>query len=232
MEAMKEATAQTDVLSPDAPCSTGAAVDVGPSSSLSAEGSRLHATIEGRYVTVLRHKGVLHAIDSICYHAGGPLGVGDIEEVNGRPCILCPWHYYQIDLCTGDKYYQPLKFVDGKMQKGEWASNGVKQRVHSTLEDGGRVLLTLSSPAPGSGVPGSGDGGGESSSGAKIESDKYAFNVPCGERMKGKDSRTTRGQQGVGGDGKLPSGRVFQMGRGGGGGDGGTGGPNGLCPPR
>jgi hypothetical protein len=116
--------------------------------------------------------------------------------------------------------------VDGKMVKGEWASNGVKQRVHSVAEDGGRLLLTLSCP-----TPGSEDSGGESSSGAKIESDKYAFNVPCGERMKGKDSRTTRGQQGMGGDGKLPSGRVFQMGRGR---DGGSGlsRPGGLGPPR
>lgn len=47
-------------------------------------------------------------------------GVGDIEDVNGKPCIVCPWHYYQVDLATGDKYYQSIKFEDGKMKKGDW----------------------------------------------------------------------------------------------------------------
>lgn len=37
--------------------------------------------MEGRYVTVVEHAAQLYCIDSTCYHAGGPLGVGDIEEV-------------------------------------------------------------------------------------------------------------------------------------------------------
>ena len=40
--------------------------------------------------------GEVYAIDSICYHAGGPLAVGDIEDVNGHPCVLCPWHHYKV----------------------------------------------------------------------------------------------------------------------------------------
>ena len=41
--------------------------------------------------------------------------------------------------------------------------------------------------------------------GEAIESDDYAFNIPCGERMRsGKDSKATRSQQAMGGDGKLP----------------------------
>ena len=23
-------------------------------------------------------------------------GIGDIEEVDGRPCLVCPWHYYKV----------------------------------------------------------------------------------------------------------------------------------------
>ncbi len=53
---------------------------------------------QGRYVTVIKlDSNVLHAMDSTCFHAGGPLGVGDIEEVNGRKCIICPWHYYKVE---------------------------------------------------------------------------------------------------------------------------------------
>jgi nitrite reductase/ring-hydroxylating ferredoxin subunit len=36
------------------------------------------------------------AIDSRCYHHGGPLEDGDIEEMGGRNCISCPWHTYRI----------------------------------------------------------------------------------------------------------------------------------------
>ena len=44
-----------------------------------------------------------------------------------------------------------------------------------------------------------------SKEGVTIESDGYAYNIPCGERMKsGKDNNATRSQQAMGGDGKLP----------------------------
>ena len=49
-----------------------------------------------RHVSVLSVDGEVYAIDSICYHAGGPLAVGDIEDVNGHPCVLCPWHHYKV----------------------------------------------------------------------------------------------------------------------------------------
>jgi nitrite reductase/ring-hydroxylating ferredoxin subunit len=56
-----------------------------------------------RFITVVdAGGGVLRAFDSICYHAGGPLGIGDIEEIGeGIKCIKCPWHAYLIDLETG-----------------------------------------------------------------------------------------------------------------------------------
>lgn len=54
-----------------------------------------------------------------------------------------------------------------------------------------------------------------------IESDGYAFNDVCGERLQGKDSKTARSLQGVGGDGRLPSGAAGAGGPEGG--DGGAG---------
>jgi nitrite reductase/ring-hydroxylating ferredoxin subunit len=53
---------------------------------LPLDGARLHACVAGRYVTVFRQKGALTVIDSICHHAGGPLTLGklqDIEELGG-----------------------------------------------------------------------------------------------------------------------------------------------------
>ncbi|GAX83392.1 hypothetical protein CEUSTIGMA_g10817.t1 [Chlamydomonas eustigma] len=164
---------------------------VGTSNSL-AEGGRIHAKIEGRYVSVLRLNGNLHAIDSICFHAGGPLGIGEIEDLNGKNCIICPWHHYKIDIETGEKYYQAGVWENGKMKPGAWQSNGVKQRVHSTIEENGNIYVTFSK-------------------GTLVDSDGYAYNVPCGERMKSAgDTNQARSQQAVGGDGRMPSGYVLR----------------------
>lgn len=47
-----------------------------------ADESRLHTCIDGRYITIIRHKGKLSALDSICYHASGPLGLGHKDMDN------------------------------------------------------------------------------------------------------------------------------------------------------
>jgi len=159
-----------------------------------AEGGRLHIRVQGRYVTVLRLGGRLFCIDSVCYHAGGPLGSGDIEEVNGKSCLVCPWHNYQVDIATGDKYYQQMKFVDGKMVEGEWASNGIKQRTHTVTEDEGAIWVTLSSDP------------------LQIESDTYGFNAPCGERVRTQAGKSAR-MHSVGADGKKPSGAIMRAAR-------------------
>ena len=56
------------------------------------EDGRVHSKLGGRYITVFRHAGALFCIDSICYHAGGPLALGDIEDLDGKPVVKCPWH--------------------------------------------------------------------------------------------------------------------------------------------
>ena len=45
--------------------------------------SRVHVAVQGRYVSIIRgRRGDLYCIDSVCYHMGGPLTIGDIEDVN------------------------------------------------------------------------------------------------------------------------------------------------------
>lgn len=44
-----------------------------------------------------------HAPPSCPCAAGGPLGLGDIEDVNGHTCVVCPWHYYVVALDNGEK---------------------------------------------------------------------------------------------------------------------------------
>ncbi|KAL0478971.1 Rieske domain-containing protein [Acrasis kona] len=69
------------------------------------------------------------AIDAHCYHKGGSLIEGDIEDIADRTCIVCPLHQYRIDLHTGE-------CIAGGL--GRYYSKGEKQRVHNIkiCEDG------------------------------------------------------------------------------------------------
>uniref|UniRef100_A0A7S3DF21 Rieske domain-containing protein n=1 Tax=Palpitomonas bilix TaxID=652834 RepID=A0A7S3DF21_9EUKA len=105
----------------------------------------------GRNIAVVKHRGKYYAIDSICYHAGGPLYQGDIEDVEGKQCILCPWHKYFVDLDTGEGLYEQTP--------GVWGSKGVRQRVHDIKVINGKVMIKEDSGQDGS----------------KVTSDNYAY---------------------------------------------------------
>ena len=134
------------------------------------ETKRVHACIERRYVSVIEYKGTLYCIDSICFHAGGPLALGDIEDINHgkNPCLVCPWHFYHVSLADGEKWYQAADVQpDGTLKAGSWQSVGVRQRKHSVerRDDGVYVkLCDVDSSAP-------------------LESDKYASEHETGERI-------------------------------------------------
>ena len=82
---------------------------------------------DGRHVALIAHGGDVHAIDATCYHMGGPLLHADIEDCGSfGPCVVCPWHRYQISLRTGDSLYQNMS--------GTVCSKGLKQRVHEARE--------------------------------------------------------------------------------------------------
>jgi len=42
-----------------------------------------------------------YAMDCSCPHEGGPLELGDIEEINGGLSVVCPWHSYDFNIKTG-----------------------------------------------------------------------------------------------------------------------------------
>jgi nitrite reductase/ring-hydroxylating ferredoxin subunit len=95
-------------------------------------------------VTLLKHKGKLYCIDSTCYHTGGPLGVGEIEEVAGKTCIKCPWHSYQVTLDEGGKLYESLVMgPDKKLVSGGWKMKTQAQRVHAVERRADGVYIRL-----------------------------------------------------------------------------------------
>ncbi|KAM9743286.1 Rieske domain-containing protein-like isoform 1-T3 [Menidia menidia] len=105
---------------------------------------RVTKSVNGcRDVLVLHHRGQLYAMDMRCYHSGGALQNGDIEEFNGRLCIVCPWHKYKITLAEGECLYQAVDNPTAKPVRTQWRSKGVKQRIHEVTEISGDVYVTL-----------------------------------------------------------------------------------------
>ena len=156
-------------------------VCVAPPAAVSpTNGARLHVTVRGRYVTVLRWDGALHCLDSVCYHAGGPLTAGDVEELpNGEACVVCPWHAYPVSLKTGEKWYRATeKAPDGKLIPAGWKSVGPRQRVHDVEDrpDGLFIRLQVA--------------------GAAVESDTWAHNNACGSRCATSGPPPKQGRSG------------------------------------
>nr|XP_003479490.2 Rieske domain-containing protein isoform X1 [Cavia porcellus] len=104
---------------------------------------RMTAVVHDREVVIFYHKGEYHAMDIRCYHSGGPLHLGEIEDFDGRSCIVCPWHKFKITLATGEGLYQSKNPKDPSA-KPEWCSKGIKQRIHRVTVENGNIYVTLS----------------------------------------------------------------------------------------
>lgn len=62
-----------------------------------ADGGRCHVMRGSREVTLLRERGRVYAIETVCPHAGGRLGDG---VVHGEE-VVCPLHRWRFDLKSG-----------------------------------------------------------------------------------------------------------------------------------
>eukprot|EP00470_Lotharella_oceanica_P015091 CAMPEP_0170198848 /NCGR_PEP_ID=MMETSP0040_2-20121228/69013_1 /TAXON_ID=641309 /ORGANISM="Lotharella oceanica, Strain CCMP622" /LENGTH=110 /DNA_ID=CAMNT_0010448907 /DNA_START=505 /DNA_END=837 /DNA_ORIENTATION=+ len=109
---------------------------------------------------------------------GGPLTLGDIEEISGDPCVKCPWHSYLVSLTCGKKYSQTVEFDSrGKPKRvNAWSTGKTQQqRVHHVAVDAnGGVIVTLSKDS------------------AAMKSDKYATDAEasrCFEKALGNSKR-------------------------------------------
>ncbi|EEQ99613.1 conserved hypothetical protein [Perkinsus marinus ATCC 50983] len=144
---------------------------------------RVHTQVDGRFVSVLydprpqsgSKAPIIYCLDSICYHMGGPLTTGDIEDIDGIPSLSCPWHQYKINLRDGSRLSRPVTF-DPKTRRpipGKWES-GPKcvQRIHDvrcTADGQVEVRLTMESSQP-------------------VLSDKYAYSSRAARNLTIKGS--------------------------------------------
>ncbi|KAM9758766.1 Rieske domain-containing protein isoform 1-T1 [Menidia menidia] len=104
---------------------------------------RSFRTVEGRDILVVYHQETFYAVDSYCYHAGGELVNGDIEEINGKLCVICPKHKFKICLADGEGLYRGVNPRE-KPPVPRWYSKGIKQRTHTITETDGKVFVELS----------------------------------------------------------------------------------------
>ncbi|XP_070561151.1 Rieske domain-containing protein-like isoform X1 [Ptychodera flava] len=59
-------------------------------------------SLNGQKIAIFRHGDKVYAINEKCPHAGGPLHMGDIEDMPGKSlCVKCPWHSWRFELDTG-----------------------------------------------------------------------------------------------------------------------------------
>ncbi|MFC0866197.1 Rieske (2Fe-2S) protein, partial [Sphaerimonospora cavernae] len=57
-----------------------------------------------------------------CAHQSGPLGQGKVIKVDGRPCVVCPWHGSTFQLKDGKVVHGPSstdqQVLDGRVVDG------------------------------------------------------------------------------------------------------------------
>jgi len=86
---------------------------------------------------VFRNHGKLSAIDSVCHHAGGPLTVGPLRDIEdlGLTTVSCPWHNFLVCIDRGVKVFQSIELINGGPKPAGWKVGKVVQRVHLVRED-------------------------------------------------------------------------------------------------
>eukprot|EP00127_Corallochytrium_limacisporum_P001382 Clim_evm4s55 gene=Clim_evmTU4s55 len=110
------------------------------------EGKPVKKVLLGEMVIVVMYKGEYHCLDSVCYHAGGPLeeaDIQDIEDADGKhhACLVCPWHHYIISMERGEGMYLDM---DQKTR-----SKGYRQRKHiCKVMDDGRIIIGINPAKP------------------------------------------------------------------------------------
>lgn len=60
-------------------------------------GTVLERVAGERVIALCNVEGKLFALDGVCPHQGGPLGEGELVGT----VLMCPWHGWQFDVCTG-----------------------------------------------------------------------------------------------------------------------------------
>ena len=66
-------------------------------------GAVKYAEASGKELAIYNVDGTVYATSNICPHQGGPLADGILEGTS----IICPWHAWAFDVCTGTSPVNP-----------------------------------------------------------------------------------------------------------------------------
>lgn len=55
------------------------------------------ATVQGKKLAIILHKGKVYALNGVCTHRGGPLDKGHVDGDE----LICPWHGGMYFITTG-----------------------------------------------------------------------------------------------------------------------------------
>lgn len=55
----------------------------------------------GREIAIFSIGGQFHALDNLCPHKEAPLEAGLLVQEAGQDWLVCPWHRFLFDPCTG-----------------------------------------------------------------------------------------------------------------------------------
>jgi nitrite reductase/ring-hydroxylating ferredoxin subunit len=73
-----------------------------------APGTARMVEVNGKEIAVYNCDGKFYATTNICPHQGGPLAEGMLEGTN----IVCPWHAWYFDVCTGASPVNPRAKIE------------------------------------------------------------------------------------------------------------------------
>lgn len=71
-------------------------------------GTTRMAEANGKEIALYNVDGTICATSNICPHQGGPLAEGILEGTT----IICPWHAWAFDVCTGTSPVNPRTKVE------------------------------------------------------------------------------------------------------------------------
>lgn len=84
------------------------------------EGARRVVQAEGRSLALVRVQGVAYAVDNVCPHRNGELGLGDLQGHH----LYCPLHAWCFDVRDGKAFFP----------------QGARVECFEVKEAGGRIL--------------------------------------------------------------------------------------------
>lgn len=73
-----------------------------------APGTIRMVEVNGKELALYNVNGTIYATTNICPHQGGPLSEGMIEGTS----VICPWHAWAFDICTGSSPVNPRAKIE------------------------------------------------------------------------------------------------------------------------